>query len=798
MPSHPDPSVDPPLARQAEGGAAQQRMLALLLTRTEQGFWFIDNELRTTDANPAMCRMLGVTLAQMLGRDIYSFVDAANAEVFRRRVAQRAEGQASGYEITLLRADGSPVHCYNNATPVLDDAGVKVGALGMFSDVSRLKHAEQQLRLASALLAEKSRVLEITLDSLSQGVMSVDASGRTNAYNRRFLELLEIPEALMQTRPTRQEVRQYQRDERHLVGELAIPEALPLRPQATRYQRARRDGLVLEIQSHFALDGSEVRTYTDVTDAARAQQALAESEMRFRSMADAAPALIWESDVEGKAVWFNQCWLRYTGHSLAAELACAWPDRLHAEDLEHCRRIIGAAAANQAPFEAEYRLPRADGSHAWIVDHGIPRRAADGRFQGFIAYGWDITERKLAEAALTAAKDEAERANRAKSEFLSRMSHELRTPLNAVLGFGQLLEADAANPLNAQQRGRVEELLRGGRHLLSLINDVLDLARIEAGTLQLRLVPVDLAAVAGDCLRLMQPMAAERGVAVGLKPGADAARRVQADPTRLKQVLLNLLSNAIKYNRPGGRVQLAWRLEPGGGRVRIEVQDNGPGLSSGQQERLFQAFERLDAERSEVEGAGIGLALSKWLVELMRGEIGVTSSPGVGSTFWVGLANVGAGAVVESPVDAAAALPQAAAQPAPDGRRRRVLYIEDNVVNQILMEGMLAKRPQIALALAAMPLDGLALARQQLPELVLLDIQLPGIDGFEVLRRLQADPATRHIPVVAVSANALDADRAQAAQAGFVDYITKPIELARLLAVVDGLLAAPLAAPLAE
>ena len=770
-----------------EGSAAgQQRMLALLLDRTEQGFWFIDNDVRTTDANPAMCRMLGLTRSEMLGRDIFAFVDEANAAIFRQHVARRDQGQASGYEISLRRADGSAVHCYNNATPLFDDAGLKIGALGIFSDISRLKHAEQQLRLTSDALAAQSRVLEVTLDSLSQGVLSIDANGRTNAYNRRLLELLEMPESLLQARPSLQELRQYQFEHGHMVGEDASPDAVARRTQAPQYLRTRRDGLVLEVQTRAAADGSVVRTYADVTAQVRAQQALGKSEARFRSMADAAPALIWESDTRGNAVWFNQCWLSYTGRSLQAELACAWPDRLHADDIEPCRRAFADAAARQAPCTMEYRVKRADGSLAWIVDHVIARAAPGEPFQGFIAYGWDITERKLAEAALTAAKDEAERASRAKSEFLSRMSHELRTPLNAVLGFGQLLETDSANPLNAQQRGRVEELLRGGRHLLSLINEVLDLARIEAGTLQLQLQPVGLAALAGDCLRLMQPVAAERGVTVTVAADADGAARVQADPTRLKQVLINLLSNAIKYNRRGGFVGLSWQVEQGGGQVRIDVQDNGPGLRSDQQERLFQAFERLDAERTHVEGAGIGLALSKWLVDLMRGEIGVRSTAGVGSTFWLRLASVDASAAgPAAPVAVSSNPPEATA---PAMRRRSVLYIEDNAVNQVLMQGMLAKREHIDLVVAGMPLEGLALARQRPPELVLLDIQLPGIDGYEVLRRLQADPLTRHIPVVAVSANALSSDREQAAQAGFVDYITKPLDLTRLLALVDSVL----------
>ena len=255
--------------------ADQQRMRSLLIEATEQGIWFIDNALCTTDANPAMCRMLGLALPQMLGRTIYDFVDPANERIFREHVTRRSEGQAEAYEIALMRADGTQVHCYNNATPMFDAAGVKVGAVGMFSDITPLKRAEQQIRHTGELLAQQSRVLEVTLDNLSQGVLSVGADGRANAYNRRFLDLVQLPLALMQTRPTVQALTAYQREQddfgerlecldatgreglrRFLDGDLSA-----LNPS---YRRTRRDGMVLEVHTHTADDGSMVRTYTDV------------------------------------------------------------------------------------------------------------------------------------------------------------------------------------------------------------------------------------------------------------------------------------------------------------------------------------------------------------------------------------------------------------------------------------------------------------------------------------------------------------------------------------------------------
>jgi PAS domain S-box-containing protein len=656
--------VDPQLLRAdasavgAGAGSEHQRMLALLISSTEQGIWFIDNEQRTTDANPAMCRILGCTLAQMLGRSIYSFVDEANAEIFREHVRRRALGQAESYEIALLHSAGHLVPCWNNATPIYDAQGHKIGAVGMFSDISSLKRVEGQLRQTTQRLAEQTHTLAVTLNSLRQGVVSMGPDGRALAYNQRLLELVQLPESLMKQRPTPEEALRWQIEHGHYSAAEGDRLLANLYHRVPHYRRVRSDGVVLDVDTHYAADGSSVRTFTDVTDAVRA------------------------------------------------------------------------------------------------------------------------------EAALTAAKDEAERANHAKSEFLSRMSHELRTPLNAVLGFAQLMQSDSQEPLGPLQQGRLQELQRGARHLLSLINDVLDLSRIEAGGLPVALGPVDVAELADECLSLMASAALARPLRLQLRAGDQACPAVQADPVRLRQVLLNLLSNAIKYTPPGGSVWLSWAPHAGG--VRLEVGDTGPGLSAHQQERLFQPFERLDAAHGGVEGAGIGLALSKWLVGLMHGELGVQSTPGQGSVFWVQLAAAATAAVARP----AAAQPGAPSQPpGPVAQSPApVLYIEDNEVNRILMEGMLAREAGVQLHCAALPEEGLLMAQRLLPRLVLLDIQLPGIDGHEVLRRLRLMPALAQVPVVAVSANAMPSDRAKAAAAGFADYITKPVDMPLLLATVRRLL----------
>ncbi len=507
------------------------------------------------------------------------------------------------------------------------------------------------------------------------------------------------------------------------------------------------------------------------------------------------------TDAAGRIEWVNEGFTRITEYT-AAEVLGQKPGTLLRGPGTDPRTVAFMRERLRAGpgFQADVLNYAKSGRPYWLAIEVQPIRDAAGRVAQFMAIERDITEAKWAEAALResqerlrqangaletrvrertaelqAATAEAERANLAKSDFLSRLSHELRTPLNAVLGFAQVLRMGALTPRQARH---VEQIDKGGRHLLGLINEVLDFARIEAGWLDLTPEAVPLARALDDVMDLIRPLADERGIAV---VGADAGGRlVRADGQRLRQVFLNLLSNAVKYNTAGGRVTLTVADDPDG-RVRVSVADTGRGLTADQRAKLFRPFERLGAEAAGTEGTGLGLVLSKRLVDAMAGELGVADHAGPGSTFYVCLPRADAGERATPVPDSAFG----AAEPeAPDFT---LLYVEDNPDNLALIEDVMAERPRVRLLAAARGGLGLELAERRQPTAILLDVHLPDMTGDVFLRRLRADPRTWDIPVVALSADASPAQVARLRAAGAADYLTKPVNVSKLLAVLDSL-----------
>jgi len=398
---------------------------------------------------------------------------------------------------------------------------------------------------------------------------------------------------------------------------------------------------------------------------------------------------------------------------------------------------------------------------------------------GYLLIGTDNSVRKQVELELNEAMALAEKANLAKSDFLSSMSHELRTPLSAILGFAQLMESGSPSPTTSQKRS-IEQILKAGWYLLELINEILDLALIESGKLPLSLEPVSLTEVLHECQAMIEPQAQKRDIRMTF-PQFECLYFVKADRTRVKQVLINLLSNAVKYNKQGGAVVVDCTASTPG-RIRICVKDTGEGLTPDKLTQLFQPFNRLGKEAGIEEGTGIGLMVSKRLVELMKGEIGVESTVGKGSVFWIELN------LTAEPGPAAAAAKTksvAQAQGQADAQLHTLLYVEDNPANLMLVEDLIARRPDIRLLSAADGDRGIELARASRPDVILMDINLPGISGIQALKILHADPATAHIPVVALSANAIPRDIVKGLEAGFFRYLTKPIKVNEFMDALD-------------
>ena len=376
---------------------------------------------------------------------------------------------------------------------------------------------------------------------------------------------------------------------------------------------------------------------------------------------------------------------------------------------------------------------------------------------------------------LQAAKDLATRANVAKSEFLTDMSHELRSPLNAIIGFSQLLERNQAGPLTDEQREFSTYIYKAGEHLLKMITDILDLSKIEAKRLTLETDTIEVDRFTLDAIKGVRGLSHARAISVHYAPDGSRGLSVRADRTRLAQIVMNLLSNAIKYNRRRGSVTVGIET-PVPGWVRISVTDTGPGIPLERQGELFQSFNRLGAEFGEIEGAGIGLALSRKLAELMGGAIGFRSRPGEGSVFWIDMPAAGT-AVSE---DEAGAGEDGGTSP-PQLPPLAILYVEDNPVDLRLVEALLRPVPTVRLYTARNGEEGMRVAREQRPDIILMDIFLPGFNGFEVLARLRADDRTRAIPVLAISASALPADMARGLAAGFHKWLTKPLDMGELL-----------------
>ena len=520
-----------------------------------------------------------------------------------------------------------------------------------------------------------------------------------------------------------------------------------------------------------------LRSIREMRSIANRTAALEASEQTFRKIFEEGPVGIAVVDLEQRFVKVNISLCQMLGYSSEELVGKSTLGITYPDDIGRDNDVVTELQAGAVRSAFEKRYIRKDGELVWVNLTAAIIRNKEGQPHHYITMVKDVTERKRVEQDLEEAKNEADRANKAKSEFLSRMSHELRTPLNAILGFGQLLERQ--NPTQVQ-RVRSRHIINAGRHLLGLINEVLDISRIEVGRMQLSLEPVSVADALEETLDLMRPLAAERRIQLSAEVDMDAGVYVLADRQRFKQVLINLLTNAVKYTPESGKVAVSYNSN-GNDRVRINVRDTGAGISSEKLARIFTPFDRLGAETSNVEGTGLGLALSQRLMQAMHGSIGVESTLGEGSMFWVELPRT------KSPLEQIPAHKEniRARRQRSESQKRRVLYIEDNLSNLTLIEEMLQEESDIELLTAMQGQIGLDLARRHSPDLILLDLHLPDIAGRDVLLQLKAWQATRDIPVVVISADATTRQIDRLLAAGAIHYLTKPLDVAEFFSVLD-------------
>ena len=723
--------------------------------------------------------------------------EGARLEEMRARVhpddlpiAERAIEQAiSSTDVvdseTRVRSDiGGYRHLLTRRAAERDAQGRVVALTGVSLDqTERIVERERAQTLTQRI--------QLIADAAGVGIWSIEAAGQGDAervvWNTQMFRIYDLP-ADQPAPPVREWMgeRVHADDRARVAEERRRARASGRTSFETSFRVVRPDGSLRWVvcRSHRdERDGGALLhgIHLDVTQQHTLGQALQLQEQRLRLATQVAGVGIWERDIETGAVMWEEQMYRLRGLSPDDPRTARQIDEqiVPAHALAERRRLIQRHLEDSAPYAYEFEVRWPDGSVHWLASTGCAVRDEHGQARRMVGLNWDVTQRRLAEAALRDV-EAAERASRAKSEFLARMSHELRTPLNAMLGFAQLIEHDVADRLEPLQLERLARIHSAGTHLLALIDEVLDLSAVEAGSLPVALQPVDLDHILDEVRQWVAPMAAECEVSLR---AAEGGARVLADERRLRQVLANLLTNAIKYNRRGGRVTMVSRrlLVDGVPGWELSVRDTGRGLSAEQQAHLYEPFNRLGAEREGIEGRGIGLMTVHHLVRLMGGRLQVRSRTGEGSDFLVWLP---AAAPAELPPEPAVDTVQAAA---PQAAPLSMLYIEDNAVNVMLVQEMVTLRPNVTLRIAADGRSGVDAALAQRPDLVLVDMQLPDMDGHEVLRRLRAQGSVARL--VALSANAMPEAVARARASGFDDYWTKPIDIAGFLAGLDRLTA---------
>jgi PAS domain S-box-containing protein len=756
---------------------------------------------RFTKANNVLCNMVGYSEQELMARTPLDITHPEDLDSSKQLAQEMLNATGSScVEKRYVNKSGEMLWATRTGCIIRDETGSPQHFLIMVEDISERKRAEEEIqKLNQALeqrVQERTAELQIAnrqlqndvarrtraedalhetnlaLSNAMPGISILDCEGRYERVNEAYAEMMGYstselvgvdwtPTVLLEDR--KQAVEAY---ERMLSKGNAEFDVRAVRKDGSLFYKhvlmVKRTDANGKLLGHYCF-------MRDITERKQAEEALRQTEQKYRAIFENAVEGIFQTTPEGEYLSVNPALARMYGYASPEELMAISdigqvvyvdPDRRN-----EFKRLI----ESQGSVELfEYEVYRKDGSKIWLCENARAVRDASGTVIYYEGTVEDITQRKRV--------DEVERASKAKSEFLSRMSHELRTPLNAILGFGQLLERQKPTEV---QKNRIGHIMNAGRHLLNLINEILDIARVESGRLQLSLEPVSVEQAVDEAIGLVRPLATERKIQIQRTNLIGSSPSVLADRQRLKQVLLNLLANAVKYNRDAGHVivDLAPQANE---RFRISISDEGSGIPSDKRDRLFSPFDRLGAELTASEGTGLGLALSKRLVEAMGGTIG-ESAPVSGSCFWVEFALVKgvADRLDPSRITGTQLISL-------DGEVKTLLYIEDNLSNLSLVEHLLGECPPIKLISAMQGLLGLELALRHKPDLILLDVHLPDISGAKVLARLKAEPSTHSIPVVVLSADATKSQINRLRAAGASDYLTKPLDVDQFLKVIEG------------
>jgi PAS domain S-box-containing protein len=792
-----------------------EEQLAVTLNSIGDAVIATDNEARVTRLNPNAEKLTGWTLAEAVGRPVDEIFHIINkdtrlpAPIPVMDAIMHGTVQGLANHTVLIARDGSECDIADSCAPIRNREDAVVGAVLVFHNVTAEYAVQQSLRDSAALMRA---ILNTAVDGI---ITIIAAGGIVETVNPAAEQMFGYTAEELEGQNFSRLIPELDQDQQNgsLEYYRASEEALAI-GHGREVMGRRKDGSFFPLElaaSEMWLGGQRYFTgiLRDISARIQAEEALFKAGALQNAIFNSANFSSIATDANGVIQIFNVGAERMLGYAAAEVMNTISP-----ADISDPQEVIARAAALSIELETpitpgfealvfkasrgiediyELTYIRKDGSRFPAVVSVTALRDAHTAIIGYLLIGTDNTARRQVETErvrleqvlqdknieLERATLVAEKANHAKSDFLSSMSHELRTPLSAILGFAQLMESGTPQPTPGQKRS-IDQILKAGWYLLELINEILDLALIESGKLSMSLEPVSLQEIIHECETMIEPLAEKHGISVSFV-AFDSLCFIEADRTRVKQVLINLLSNAIKYNRVGGTVTVE-NVQNRTDAIRISVRDTGAGLTPQQLTQLFQPFNRLGKEGSDEQGTGIGLVVSKRLVELMGGTIGVESTVNEGSVFWIELK------LTTEPHAAAGAtdITTAAGKKLPgDLPLFNLLYVEDNPANMMLVEDIIARRPDIRLQGARDGKSGIQRARASLPDVILMDINLPGISGIDAMKLLALDHTTAHIPVVALSANAMPSDIEKGLEAGFFRYLTKPIKVKEFLETLD-------------